>query len=69
MYRGNLRDGRTVAIKKMNTQGGPDAEHLFLTEVVLKLINICLFVVLKNAFTFSINWYFHDEMPLNIVFI
>ncbi|KAK6141994.1 hypothetical protein DH2020_016210 [Rehmannia glutinosa] len=32
VYRGNLRDGRTVAIKRMKTQGGPDAEHDFLTE-------------------------------------
>ncbi|KAK6163342.1 hypothetical protein DH2020_000206 [Rehmannia glutinosa] len=35
VYRGNLRDGRTVAIKRMKTQGGPDAEHDFLTEIEL----------------------------------
>ncbi|KAL3828472.1 hypothetical protein ACJIZ3_017274 [Penstemon smallii] len=35
VYRGNLRDGRTVAIKRMKIQGGPDAEHLFLTEIEL----------------------------------
>ncbi|KAI3450584.1 hypothetical protein Pfo_007249 [Paulownia fortunei] len=35
VYRGNLRDGRTVAIKRMKTQGGPDAEHVFLAEIEL----------------------------------
>lgn len=39
VYRGILRDGRTVAVKKMKTEGGPDAEHVFLTEV-LKLANL-----------------------------
>ncbi|GFP84245.1 receptor-like serine/threonine-protein kinase ncrk [Phtheirospermum japonicum] len=35
VYRGNLRDGRTVAIKRMKTQAGPDAEHVFLSEIEL----------------------------------
>ncbi|XP_073143873.1 receptor-like serine/threonine-protein kinase NCRK isoform X2 [Henckelia pumila] len=35
VYYGNLRDGRTVAIKRMKIQGGPDAEHIFLTEIEL----------------------------------
>ncbi|KAI3461418.1 hypothetical protein Pfo_018081 [Paulownia fortunei] len=35
VYRGNLRDGSTVAIKRMKTQGGPDAETAFLTEIEL----------------------------------
>ncbi|KAG8387655.1 hypothetical protein BUALT_Bualt02G0043900 [Buddleja alternifolia] len=35
VYRGILRDGRTVAIKRMKTQGGPDAEQVFLTEIEL----------------------------------
>ncbi|PIN07658.1 Serine/threonine protein kinase [Handroanthus impetiginosus] len=35
VYCGNLRDGRTVAIKRMKTQAGPDAEHVFLTEIEL----------------------------------
>ncbi|KAK6163355.1 hypothetical protein DH2020_000219 [Rehmannia glutinosa] len=38
VYRGNLRDGRTVAIKRMKTQGGPDAEHDFLTEHAERLL-------------------------------
>lgn len=33
MYRGHLRDGKTVAIKRLKTQGGPDSEAIFLTEV------------------------------------
>ena len=28
-----LRDGRTVAVKRLNIQGGPDVDYLFLTEV------------------------------------
>ncbi|EPS62780.1 protein kinase family protein, partial [Genlisea aurea] len=35
VYRGNLRDGRIVAVKKMKTQHGPDAENVFLTEIEL----------------------------------
>ncbi|XP_051134124.1 receptor-like serine/threonine-protein kinase NCRK [Andrographis paniculata] len=35
VYCGNLRDGRVVAIKRMRTQSGPDAEHVFLTEIEL----------------------------------
>uniref|UniRef100_A0A9I9CCW1 Protein kinase domain-containing protein n=1 Tax=Cucumis melo TaxID=3656 RepID=A0A9I9CCW1_CUCME len=33
VYRGELRDGRTVAVKRLNIQGGPDVDYLFLTEV------------------------------------
>lgn len=35
VYRGQLRSGITVAIKRLKTRGGPDAESLFLTEVQL----------------------------------
>ncbi|XP_075513426.1 receptor-like serine/threonine-protein kinase NCRK isoform X1 [Primulina tabacum] len=35
VYCGNLRDGRTVAVKRMKIQGGPEAEHIFLTEIEL----------------------------------
>lgn len=34
VYRGTLKDGRTVAVKRMKTEGGPEAEHVFLTEVL-----------------------------------
>lgn len=34
VYRGSLRDGKTVAIKRMKTEGGPDADLVFLTEVL-----------------------------------
>lgn len=33
VYRGYLRDGRVVAVKRIKTQGGPDAESVFMTEV------------------------------------
>ncbi|KAI3875486.1 hypothetical protein MKX03_031341, partial [Papaver bracteatum] len=35
VYRGQLKDGRTVAIKRLKTQGGPDADNVFLTEIEL----------------------------------
>ncbi|XP_075519928.1 receptor-like serine/threonine-protein kinase NCRK isoform X1 [Primulina tabacum] len=35
VYHGNLRDGRTVAVKRMKIQVGPDAEHVFMTEIEL----------------------------------
>ena len=34
VYRGQLKDGRTVAVKQLKAQGGPDADFLFLTEVL-----------------------------------
>jgi RIO-like serine/threonine protein kinase len=34
VYRGQLKNGRTVAIKRLRSQRGPDAEFLFLTEVL-----------------------------------
>ncbi|XP_057782516.1 receptor-like serine/threonine-protein kinase NCRK [Salvia miltiorrhiza] len=59
VYRGNLRDGRTVAVKKMKRQGGPDAEHVFLAEIqliarlhhchVVPLLGYCLQHQGKNA--------------------
>ncbi|KAJ6408742.1 hypothetical protein OIU84_008441 [Salix udensis] len=35
VYRGQLKDGRTVAVKQLKAQVGPDADFLFLTEVEL----------------------------------
>ncbi|XP_042958970.1 receptor-like serine/threonine-protein kinase NCRK isoform X2 [Carya illinoinensis] len=35
VYHGQLRNGRTVAIKRLKTWGEPDAESLFLTEIEL----------------------------------
>ncbi|GAV62658.1 Pkinase domain-containing protein [Cephalotus follicularis] len=35
VYRGRLKDGRTVAVKKLKTQGGPDADSVFSREVEL----------------------------------
>ncbi|KAG6762013.1 hypothetical protein POTOM_032497 [Populus tomentosa] len=35
VYRGQLKDGRTVAVKRLKAQGGPDADFLFSTEVEL----------------------------------
>lgn len=33
VYRGCLKDGKIVAVKRMKTKGGPDAESSFLTEI------------------------------------
>lgn len=33
VYRGQLKDGSNVAIKRLKSQGGPDSDSLFLTEV------------------------------------
>lgn len=35
VYRGKLKDGKIVAIKRLKTQKGPDAEFVFLTEVII----------------------------------
>ncbi|KAA8544075.1 hypothetical protein F0562_021748 [Nyssa sinensis] len=35
IYCGHLRDGRTVAVKRLKNQGGPDSEGVFLTEIEL----------------------------------
>lgn len=35
VYRGQLRDGRAVAVKKLDTRNGPDADREFLIEVEL----------------------------------
>ncbi|XP_042062147.1 receptor-like serine/threonine-protein kinase NCRK [Salvia splendens] len=35
VYRGNLKDSRTVAVKRMKSEGGSDAEHVFLAEIQL----------------------------------
>ncbi|KAK6926771.1 Protein kinase domain, partial [Dillenia turbinata] len=35
VYRGHLKDGRTVAVKRLKNQAGPDADIIFLTEIEL----------------------------------
>ncbi|KAK9168783.1 hypothetical protein Syun_000923 [Stephania yunnanensis] len=35
VYHGQLKDGRSVAIKRLKTQGGPEADSVFLTEIEL----------------------------------
>ncbi|KAF8395243.1 hypothetical protein HHK36_019185 [Tetracentron sinense] len=35
VYCGQLKDGRTVAVKRLKTQGGPDADSVFITEIQL----------------------------------
>ncbi|KAF7823379.1 Receptor-like serine/threonine-protein kinase NCRK [Senna tora] len=37
VYRGQLKNGINVAVKRLKTQGGPEAESIFLTEVVPSL--------------------------------
>ncbi|PIA37334.1 hypothetical protein AQUCO_03000137v1 [Aquilegia coerulea] len=35
VYRGQLKDGKTVAVKRLKTQGGPEADSIFITEIEL----------------------------------
>ncbi|KAG2673973.1 hypothetical protein I3760_13G114400 [Carya illinoinensis] len=59
VYRGQLRNGRIVAIKRLKTQGGPDSESLFSTEIellsrlhhchVVPLLGYCSESMGKNA--------------------
>ncbi|KAJ7981016.1 Protein kinase family protein [Quillaja saponaria] len=35
VYRGQLKDGRNVAVKRLKAQGGPDADIEFMTEIEL----------------------------------
>ena len=45
VYRGQLKDGRIVAIKRLKIQGGPDADSIFSTEVQSQLaFFFCLFL-------------------------
>ncbi|XP_062082120.1 receptor-like serine/threonine-protein kinase NCRK isoform X2 [Humulus lupulus] len=42
VYRGKLKDGRTVAVKRLKNQKGPDADSVFLTEIeLLSRLNHC----------------------------
>ncbi|KAF5196482.1 Receptor-like serine/threonine-protein kinase NCRK [Thalictrum thalictroides] len=36
VYRGQHKDGKTVAVKRLKTQGGPEADSIFITEVHIK---------------------------------
>lgn len=38
VYRGHFKDGKTLAIKRIKTQAGRDADCAFLTEVTLTAI-------------------------------
>ncbi|EXB38677.1 Receptor-like serine/threonine-protein kinase NCRK [Morus notabilis] len=47
VYRGKLKNGKTVAIKRLKTQKGPDAVSVFLTEIeILSRLNHCHLVPL-----------------------
>ncbi|XP_010253728.1 PREDICTED: receptor-like serine/threonine-protein kinase NCRK [Nelumbo nucifera] len=42
VYHGQLKDGRTVAVKRLKTQGGPDVDTEFLTEIeLISRLNHC----------------------------
>lgn len=50
VYSGYLKDGKTVAVKRIKAQGGPDAEIIFLKEVLpqtAKIRDFLLLAVLK----------------------
>ncbi|XP_043701055.1 receptor-like serine/threonine-protein kinase NCRK isoform X2 [Telopea speciosissima] len=42
VYCGQLKDGTTVAVKRLKTDGGPDADSVFLTEIeLISRLNHC----------------------------
>lgn len=42
VYRGELRDGRVIAVKRLKSQGGPNADFDFLTEIeLISRLNHC----------------------------
>ncbi|GAB4825410.1 hypothetical protein Ancab_008283 [Ancistrocladus abbreviatus] len=42
VYHGHLKDGRTVAVKRLTSSGGPDADAIFLTEIeLISRLNHC----------------------------
>ncbi|KAL8496605.1 hypothetical protein ACS0TY_020339 [Phlomoides rotata] len=59
VYRGTLKDGRIVAVKRMKAISGPEAEHVFLSEIelisrihhyhVVPLLGYCSELQRKNA--------------------
>lgn len=42
VYRGELRDGRVIAVKRIKSQGGPNADFDFLTEVPIIILPFLL---------------------------
>lgn len=44
VYRGHLKNGKVVAVKRMKIQAGADAEFTFLTEVIPQTANIILLI-------------------------
>ena len=52
VYRGQLKDGTTVAVKRLTAQGGTDADLLFSREVPLSLIPLFPYL-LTTASVFS----------------
>lgn len=51
VYCGQLKNGKTVAVKRLKSKGGPDADPVFLTEVLLNhAIPFNLFVFVLSSF-------------------
>lgn len=51
VYRGQLKDGSNVAIKRLKSHGGPEADSVFLTEVCSSRYcyissNLCLWLII-----------------------
>lgn len=52
VYRGTLKDGKTVAIKRLKTLTGPDTDILVLTEVTTHL-ELYIMTIIKLITFFS----------------
>lgn len=53
VYRGRMKDGSNVAVKRIKDQGGPEADIEFFTEVVPNINNI-KFSLVDHAITYNI---------------
>ncbi|MBA0807357.1 hypothetical protein Gohar_023165, partial [Gossypium harknessii] len=70
VYRGQLKDGRIVAVKRLKVQGGPDADSIISTEVellsrlhhchVVPLLGYCLEFSGKHAERLLVFEYMHN---------
>lgn len=56
VYRGHLKDGASVAIKRMKAVGGPDVQSDFLTEVLQQ--NAKISQILVKQFRCFLSWYY-----------
>ena len=50
VYRGRLKDGSIVAVKRLKDPGGPEADSAFFREVIPKLPNISILLLVMLSY-------------------